>query len=98
MSSVQAIVIIASLFTLWHVQSDEHGIAQRAKSWDLIEGTLSTVLQRLPADVSGLGCSENGFIWLVILMTHPPSVNAPDIEAVLRETAIALVDHTHQSI
>jgi hypothetical protein len=41
--------------------------------------------------------AENGFIWLAI-DDASTSLNAPDIEAVLRETAIALGDHTHQSI
>ena len=85
-------------FTLWHVpgRTEPWASPPASKSWDLIEGALSAVLQRLPADVQGLG-AQNGFIWLAV-DDASTSLNAPEIEAVLREIAIALGDHTHQSI
>lgn len=85
-------------FTLWHVpgRAEPWASPPESKSWDLIEGALSVVLERLPADVQGLG-AQNGFVWLAI-DDASTSLNAPEIQSLLREIVAALEGQTHQPI
>jgi hypothetical protein len=83
-------------FRLWHVpgRTEPWASPPESKSWDLIEGALSDVLQKLPADVQGLG-AQNGCVWLAI-DDASSALNAPDIQGLLREIVTALSSQTRQ--